>query len=87
MASPSKPHKPSLVNDLVAAALKLWDKSPLPWYRLPTWTILPLIYLLLRRTLLNARNLVEVPQPKDTTLGKRLTATDVRVSFLVSAAA
>ena len=76
MAPALTPRKPTLVQSLIIVVLKLWDRTPLTWYRLPTWTILPLVYLYLRRQVL-ILNLIDVPQPRDTPLGKRLQDTRV----------
>ena len=76
MAPALTPRKPTLVQSFIIVVLKLWDRTPLTWHRLPTWTILPLVYLYLRRQVL-ILNLIDVPQPRDTPLGKRLQGTHV----------
>lgn len=45
-----------------------------PWYRWPRFTIVPFIYLVIRRRTL-AQNLVEVPQPPNTALAQRIKET------------
>ena len=45
-----------------------------PWYRWPRFTIVPFIYLMIRRRTL-AQNLVEVPQPPETALARRVQET------------
>jgi Animal haem peroxidase len=70
------PRKPTFLQALIIRFLKLWDSTPFRWYSLPIWTLLPMIYPLLRREVLTI-NLIEIEQPNDTPLAKRLKKTKV----------
>jgi alpha-dioxygenase len=60
--------------------LNLTDASPLPWYKWPLLSVWPLVYLYLRRVLLRL-NLVDIPQPKNTDIGRKLKGYEGRASL------
>jgi hypothetical protein len=75
MAAP-RPRKPTFLQAFIIQILKLWDSTPFRWYRLPVWTLLPVIYPALRRYVL-AINLIEIEQLDDTPLANRVRKTKI----------
>lgn len=62
---PLVPNKPNAIQKVILVLLNTSDRV-LPWYKLPQWTVLPFIYLYLRRRMMRL-NLLDVPQPPGTT--------------------
>ena len=73
------PRKPGLLLSLLIYILKAWDRSWMPWYKWPLWTLAPLVYLVLRREALHL-NLVEVGQPSDSDLAEKCRKVKVPLS-------
>jgi hypothetical protein len=48
-AMPPVARKPGFLLRILIAFLKAWDRSWVPWYKWPLWTLAPLVYLVLRR--------------------------------------
>jgi hypothetical protein len=73
------PRKPTALERLIICFLKLWDSTPFPWHKLPAWTVLPFMYPILRRMVLDI-NLIDVAQPHHTPLAERLERTQTPLS-------
>jgi hypothetical protein len=66
--------KPAPLQRLAISAIHFSEIVHLPWYKWPNFTVVPFVYLLIRRRLLTL-NLIDVPQPPNTPLAERLRLT------------